>query len=214
MTYVKVNNRKAQNNWMCHMYILNTLTDQGCKKITNQPGKYHVDDKQEFPSGCMVFKVLTNQALIDNRTTTTLHRNNLMSLDIYMVTVSSNIELFNRYVISNRQALANRGHSIDEEDMVDRLLSAYATAQDHRFNAYITSLQTDIEDGTKSVDAEALVDKAFNFYKHRKDHDLWGEQTLEQKEIVAMSAEIKSLRGGLKLTKLLQDKIKNVAANK
>ena len=68
-----------------------------------------------------------------------------------MVTVSSNIELFNCYVISNMQALANRGHIIDEEDMVDRLLSAYATVQDHRFNAYITSLQTDIEDGTKQL---------------------------------------------------------------
>ena len=101
-TYVKANNRKAQHNWTCHMCILNTLTNQGRKKITNQPCKYHLDDKREFPSGCMIFKVLVNQALVDNRMTTTLHCNNLMSLEIYMSTVSSNIETFNRYAISNR----------------------------------------------------------------------------------------------------------------
>ena len=49
----------------------------------------------------MLFKVLMNRALVNNRTTTTMYRNNLAALEIHIGVVNSNIELFNRYVMDN-----------------------------------------------------------------------------------------------------------------
>ena len=53
----------------------------------------------------MLLKFLINKALVDNRTTTTLYHDNLISLVVHMGVVNSNIELFNQFVWDNRQAL-------------------------------------------------------------------------------------------------------------
>ena len=41
-----------------------------------------------------------------------------MSLEVHMGVVNSNIEQFNQFDQYNRQALKNRGHDIDKDDMV------------------------------------------------------------------------------------------------
>ena len=83
---------------MMYTFILNTLTKNGRKKITSEPQSYHVDQERHYASGAMHFKFLMNKAPVDNRTTTTLYRYNLMSLKVHIGVVISNIEQFNQFV--------------------------------------------------------------------------------------------------------------------
>ena len=57
-----------------------------------------MDQEGHYPSGAMLFKFLMNKTLVDNRTTTTLYCNNLISLKIHMGVVNSNTEHFNQLV--------------------------------------------------------------------------------------------------------------------
>ena len=73
----------------------------------------------------MLFKVLINCALDNNRTLTTMYFNNLTALEVHLGVMNSNIELFNRHVMDNLMALKNRGHDIDKDDMLEHILNAY-----------------------------------------------------------------------------------------
>ena len=159
----------------------------------------HVDEECTYPSAAILFKFLMNCTLVDNRTTT-IYCNNLAALEVHIGVVNSDIEVFNRYVMDNRAALKNRGHNIDEDDMLECILNAYLLAQDNEFYTYITQIKTGIHNGSVLHTAEQLVNKAFNFCKARKDKGTWVQQSSEHQRIIALLARLKKLKGGLKLS--------------
>ena len=60
-----------------------------------------------------------NHALLINQTTTTaMYCNNFASLEVNIEIVNSNIELFKMHMMGNQEALKNRVHYIDEDDML------------------------------------------------------------------------------------------------
>ena len=184
---------------MSYTCIMMSLSEEGRKKITSEPQSYHVGKECTYPSAAMLFKVLMNRALVDNRTTTTMYRNNLAALEIHIGVVNSDI-VFNRYVMDNRAALKNRGHDIKEDDMLECILNAYLLAQDNEFHSYITQIRTSIDDGSIQQTAEQLMNKAFNFYKVRNDKGTWGQQSPEYQQIIALLAQLEKFKGGLKLS--------------
>ena len=144
--------------------------------------------------------------------TTTMYNNNLATLEAHTGLVNSNIELFNRYIMDNRVALKNRGHDIDEDDMLELILNAYLLAQDNQFHQDITQIKTGINDGSVQHIAEQLMNMAF--YKARKDKGTWVQQSPEHQQIIALMAKLKKLEGGLKLSDQLQSKLKAVVEQK
>ena len=58
-----------------------------------------------YPSAAMLFEVFMNSALVSNRTTTKMYRNNLAALEVHIGVANSNIDVFDRYVMDNRAAL-------------------------------------------------------------------------------------------------------------
>ena len=162
----------------------------------------------------MLFKVLMNCAHVNNRTMTTIYHNNLTAVEVHIGVVSSNINMFNRYIMDNQAALKNRGHDIDEDDMLESILNAYLFTQDNEFHSYITQIKTGIDNGSVQLTAEQFINKAFNFYKARNDKGTWGQQTPECQQIIALLAQLEKLKGGLKLIDQLQSKLKAVAKQK
>ena len=71
LTYVRANAREAQHNMMCYNCIMMSLSENG-QKITSEHQTYHVNKDCLFPSCAILFKVLMNMALVDNRKTTTM----------------------------------------------------------------------------------------------------------------------------------------------
>ena len=93
--------------------------------------------------------------------------------------------------------------------MLERLLEAYLLAQDNEFHPCI-ELKTNIDDGTLTQTAEQLMGKAFNFYKSCKDKGNWGKQSPHHQKVVAVSAELEKLKGGLKISDQLCNKLEQV----
>ena len=141
---------------------------------------YHVDQECTYPSAAMLFKVLMNRALVDNRTTTTL--------EIHIGVVNSNIEVFNRNIMDNWAALKNRVHDIYNNDMLECILNAYLLAQDNEFNSYTTQIKRSINDGSVQQTAEQLMNKALPFYKARKDRGTWDQQPPKHEQIITILA--------------------------
>ena len=83
-----------------------------------------------------------------------MYCNNLATLEVHIGVVNRDIELFNRYVMDNRVALKNRGHDIDEDDMLQCILNEYLLAQDDEFHEYIMQIKTGIDDGSIHYTAE------------------------------------------------------------
>ena len=111
-----------------------------------------------------------------------MYRNNLAALEAHIGVVNSDIEVFNRYVMDNWAVLKNRGHDINEDDVLECILNAYLLAQDNEFHSYITQIKTSIDNGTVQHTAKQLMNKAFNFYKARKDKGTWGQQFPEHQQ--------------------------------
>ena len=95
LTYAANETRQAQNAYMMYHCIMNSLTEAGHNKVLNQQDEYMVNG---IPNGPLLFKLLMKKALIDTRATLTHIRTNLSNLDSYIVSINSNIELFNQYV--------------------------------------------------------------------------------------------------------------------
>ena len=89
-----------------------SLLEEGRKKITSEPQSYHVDKECTYPSAAMLFKVLMNCTLVNNRTTTKMYHNNLSILEVHIGVVNSNIELSNRYIMDSEAALKTEGMTL------------------------------------------------------------------------------------------------------
>ena len=92
--------------------------------------------------------------------------------------------------MDNRVALKNRGHDIDEDDMLKYILNTYLLAQNNKFHAYITQIKTGINDSLVQHTTKQLMNKAFNFYKDRKDKETWGKQSPKHQQAIAVLAQL------------------------
>ena len=207
LTYCHTATRQAQNNYQLAACILNSLSVDGRKTIASEPSKYHTDDTLATQSGPMLFKLIMSKALVDNKSTTSMYRGNLQNLEIHMGVLNSNIVEFNQYVTDNRKQLANRNESIGEKDMIKRLFRAYLAAQDSHFVDFINVLKVTHRSSSSTLTAVKLQDQAYDFYVDAVRTGEWGAQTPDQKRIVALAAQITEIKGGLKLSRQLVDKL-------
>ena len=94
-------------------------------------------------------------------------------------------------------------HTREQEavDLLYYLWKAFKAAPDEEFVTYIKDLKSQCDDGRATSKAEDLMVHAENKYEAclLDEENAWGKLTEEQEKIVAMSAEINSLkkeRGG------------------
>ena len=91
-----------------------------------------------------------------------------------------------------------RLHTREQEavDLLYYLWKAYKAAPDEEFVVYIKDLKTQCDDGRATFTAEDLMVWDENKYEARLlyEENAWGKPTEEQEKIVAMSAEINSLK--------------------
>jgi hypothetical protein len=203
--YVNNQTRQSQNDYQMFHCIMNSLTEEGRLKILTEQDKYHIGAANDrTPSGPLLFKLLMQKAIIDTRATSSLLRENLSSLDTYMATIKSNIEEFNEYVKQNYEGLLARGERCD--DIMINLFKGYMAASDSEFVRYIKTKKDAYDDGG-DLTSDALMTLALNKYEMLKKQDAWNAKSIEQEQIVALSAELQKIKdANLKLAKSIKDK--------
>ena len=125
-----------------------------------------------------------------------------------LLVLKGNITEFNQWVHKQMGRL----HTREQEavDLLYYLWKAYKAAPDDEFVVYIKDLKSQCDDGHATFTAEDLMVCAENKYEARllDEGNAWGKPTEEQEKIVAMTAEINSLKKEQRGTTTKKDKEK------
>jgi len=209
-SYIQLQTRKAQNAVQMFKCISSSLTEDARLKIVAETDVY---TRNGAEAGPILFKLLTQKAVVDTRSTTNYFRENLSSLDTYMASINSNIVEFNNYVKLNRDGLLARGEGCD--DLMINLFKGYNAAGDDNFVKYMMDHKTKYDDG-EDYTPERLMQLALNKYTNLTRSKQWGALSPEQEKIVALTAEVKTIKDtNLKLSKaIIQASKKGTFSNK
>ena len=205
-TYVNTPTRDAQDNDMFYYLLSDSLTNEFRTTVLLYAEIYMVTN---VPVDSSILKQIIILTRIDNPASTMHIRETLIESISKLVTLKGNITEFNHGV----RKQTGRLHAREQEavGLLYYLWKAYKAASDEEFVTYIKDLKNQCDDRRATFTAEDLMVCAENKYEaHLLDgENVWGEPTEEQEMIVAMSAEINSLKkvwGGAlcKNTKLKQ----------
>ena len=89
-------------------------------------------------------------------------------------------------------ALEARGNTTS--DLLVNLFRGYKSASDETFRKYICDREDDYNDGTlMNLTPEKLMSLAVNKYRTLVDDSAWNQESAQQKQIVALNAQIQNL---------------------
>ena len=190
-TYVNTPTRDAQDNDMFYYFFADSLTNEFRANVLLYSEVYTVTN---VPVASSLLKQIIILTRVDNPASTMHIREILIESKRKLLLLKGNITEFNQWV----RKQMGRLHAREQEavDLLYYLWKAYKTAPDEEFVTYIKDLKSQCDDGRATVTAEDLMVRAENKYKARllDEENAWGKPSEEQEKIVAMSAEINSLK--------------------
>ena len=167
--YVFGQERAAQDNVMLFNALMGSLTETARNTITLFEDEYIVREnpglhnEETRKSGVLLLHVIIRESHIDTNATTSTLRRNLAQLPDYMVSIESDIGVFNQYVRLQVQSLAARQET--SNDLLVNLFSGYLAASDQTFRDYIKRKKEEYDKSRGAViSAESLMQLAKNKY--------------------------------------------------
>jgi hypothetical protein len=147
----------------------------------------------EFRDGLLLLWVIINRTNAQTNAAISAIINQLTRMNSIMEDSKHNIKEFNTTVRTLlNQYVANRQHQYDETILINSLFSSYKTTKDREFSLYITRKQQDHDDNTKVLEPNQLMEDALKFYQTRTTMKEWEQDTAEVKEILNLSAQLKT----------------------
>jgi hypothetical protein len=146
----------------------------------------------------LMYKIIMRLATIDSVATTQTLRDNLQNLGVFAVTVKGDIDKINAEFDTNYSQLLARGATLD--DPIGILFEAYLLVPCYNFTKYIGTKHDEYLDGNLTgLTHEAMMSMAKRKFDFLKTKGKWGAKSPDDEKIVAMTAEINTLKGQLKL---------------
>jgi hypothetical protein len=136
-------------------------------------------------------------ATIDYIATTKTLRSNLRELPTYCSTIKGDIKQLHSYFDSIYTQIINRGAMVN--DLINILFSAYMVVPCNNFRSYIKCKQDAYTDGTLTLMHKELIILTTNKFNLLKQEGTWGAKSPDKDKIVAMQAELTTLRGQFQL---------------
>ena len=191
MSYINTQTRNYQNAYQIYECLFATLTDDARTKVATRYNEYNVTDQ---PDGLLFFKAIIATAQVDTPATVSQIRYKLMNLSQHMQDIDSDIEQFNIDVQTYVMALEARGNTTS--DLLVNLFRGYKSASDETFRKYICDREDDYNDGTlPNLTPEKLMSLAVNKYRTLVDDNSWNQESAQQKQIVALNAQLQKFLG-------------------
>ena len=191
VTYVNTPTRDAQDNDMFYYFLSDSLTNEFRTTVLLYADVYTVTN---VPVAASLLKQIIILTRVDNPASTMHIREMLIESKRKLILLKGNITEFNQWV----RKQMGRLHAREQEavDLLYYLWKAYKAAPDDEFIVYIKELKSQANDGRATYTAEDLMVRAENKYEARllDEENTWGKLTDEQEKIVAMTAEINSLK--------------------
>ena len=190
-TYVNTPTRDAQDNDMFYYFLADSLTSDFRTTVLLYADVYTVTN---VPVASALLKQIIILTRVDNPASTMHIRETLIESKSKLLLLKGNITQFNQWVRKQMGCL----HAREQEavDLLYYLWKAYKAAPDDEFVVYIKDLKSQSDDGRATFTAEDLMVRAENKYEARllDEENTWGKPTEDQEKIVAMTAEIHSLK--------------------
>ena len=191
-TYVKGQNRAAQDSMQMYQCIFNTLSKSAQAIIALQKAEYTIgegDDSQV--SGTCLLKVVIRKSHVDTNATTSHILTQLGHLDKIVIDLNSNIVKVNERVKALVEELAARGETTNH--LLNDLFEGYKVASDKGFVAYIRKKKEEYNDSINPIDPDTLMYQASNYYVTSIEAEEWERPSQEQEQIIALEAQLKQL---------------------
>jgi hypothetical protein len=184
-----------QNNMMTSMCLNKSLAATTKASLLTYRAEYTFDGVEYTP---LMYKIIMRLATINSIATTHTLRDNLQNLGVFAVMVKGNIDKVNAEFDMSYSQLLAQGATLD--DPIGILFEAYLLVPCYNFTKYIGTKHDNYLNG-KLIDLthEAMMSMAKCKFDFLKMKGRWGAKSPDNKKIVAMSAEIKVLKGQLKL---------------
>ena len=186
MTYVNTPMRDVQDNDMFYYFLMDSLTNDFHTTILLYTNVYTVANVTVASALLKQIIILTR---VDNPASTMHIREMLIESKSKLLLLKGNITEFNQWVRKQMGCL----HAREQEavDLLYYLWKAYKAAPDDEFVVYIKDLKSQCDDGRAT-----FMVWAENKYEARllNEENTWGKPTEDQEKIVAMTAEINSLK--------------------
>ena len=189
--YINTPTRDAQDNDMFYYFLSDSLTNDFRATVLLYADVYTVTN---VPVASALLKQIIILTRVDNPASTMHIRETLIESKQKLLLLKGDITEFNRWV----RKQMGRLHAREQEavDLLYYLWKAYKAAPDEEFVTYIKDLKSQCDDGRATFTAEELMVRAENKYEARllDEENAWGKPTEDQEKIVAMTAEINSLK--------------------
>jgi len=187
--------RAKQNNKMMSMCLNKLFTASAKASLLTYRNEYSFDGMEYAP---LMYKTIMRLATIDSVATNQTLRDNLQNLGVFAVTVKDDIDKINVEFDTNYSQLLARGATLD--DPIGILFEAYLLVPCYNFTKYIGTKHDEYLDGNlSSLTHETMMSMTKCKFDFLKTKGKWGAKSPNDEKIVAMAAEIKSLKNQLKL---------------
>jgi hypothetical protein len=197
MAYQAAMDRHAQNGYQFYLALTNSVDEDTKGKMQREKGEFMTGAAGDVPSGMLYFKKLMMKAEVDSRAMASHIRDNLGSLDTYILTTAnSNISDFNDYVRNQMAALSARGETT--HDLLNNLFKAYARAECEEFRDFVKDARRDWERNRRAYEPEILMNECHDEYNRLLLLSRWGVRTEQEEHIITLRAEIAHLKAAQK----------------
>ena len=190
-SYINTPTTDGQDINMFYYILSDSLTNEFCTTVRLYVEVYTVTN---VPVASSLLKQIIILMWVDNLASMMHIQEMLNESKCKLVALKGNITEFNQWVHKQMGRL----HAREQEavDLLYYLWKAYKTAPDEYFVTYIKDPKSQCYDGRATFTTEDLMVRTENKYEARllDKENAWGKPTEEQEKIVAMSAEINSLK--------------------
>jgi hypothetical protein len=206
-TYLHLPVRAANDSDMLYKCQIKSLTEVAISKLRLVKHLFYVNGE---PSGNLLLRVIIQKSSLDSNASTSIIRNKLAKLHLYMPQVKSNIKEFNEYVQELLAGLAVRGETTD--DLLVHLFAAYQEVSDHTFRKFAADEEVKYEQGVPMT-PEGLMAVMLARWETLTDKDVWNAPSHEEEQLMVMRTELAALKadkrtgGKANLLKKLKEKV-------
>lgn len=196
----------AQDNYTFYKCVQSSITDALKTKLAMHTADYTLPDGTVI--GALYFAVLMSKVTKSGtRLTLARLRHKISHLSSLMTEHKSIIPDFNKAVRHIVQQIEARGENVDS--LIVFLFEGFTSTQDPPFVRYIENIKNQyyLNTGFQNLTADELMSMAEAYYNMKDEEGSWGTPSEEQQQIVALSAEIKSLKNNKQQT---TDKLKKL----
>lgn len=193
MTYLGTQHRNAQNAQAWFMSLFGSLSQSGRNKVTPNEEDYTLEiNGQTYQSGNLLLKVILDNSVISSKVVIRCLKQELLAIEKTIAEFEYDIIKFNDYV--KRKVHELMAHGEEPYFLTHYLFLAYEKIECAEFNKYIVKKKDDEDDGKVTYDWKELTKLAETKYKALKRENNWTVKDPRKEEILALKAEIKSLK--------------------